>query len=472
MDIPTSSPIDSPAIVLISCYELGQQPLGLVVPAGVLRREGFHVLLNDIAIETLDEDAIATACIVGISVPMHTALRLGVQVALRVRVINPGTHICFYGLYAELNAEYLLSHVADSCLGGEFAADLLELARIHLGDKPVDSARNVGLYPGDPSAAARRGGDLGFAPDRAGLAGVAHYVRLDDGAADLRNVGTTSTTRGCKHTCLHCPVTPVYNGRFFANPVDEVLADITALVESGVSHITFADPDFLNGPGHARRVACRMHGRFPGITFVYTARIDHLGRQRELVEELQGYGNLFVVTALESVNDRALAALDKGHTRDDALGVIRHFHEIGLTLRPTLLPFTPWETLDSYIELLDIVASEGLIENIDPVQYSMRLLVPPGSALLGSAELTPHLGELDAPNFSYAWTHPDTRMDRLQSDVTAIAEQQADDPQAAFDAIRNAAHIARGDTLRASHVTAPQDGRQARPPRLTEAWFC
>src|SRR5437879_13302346 len=45
---------------------------------------------------------------VGISFPTHTALRLGVRVAELVRETNPSCHICFYGLYASLNAEYLL----------------------------------------------------------------------------------------------------------------------------------------------------------------------------------------------------------------------------------------------------------------------------------------------------------------------------------------------------------------------------
>jgi len=48
---------------------------------------------------------------------MHTALRLGVRVAEEVRRINPRSHICFYGLYASLNADYLPGTVADSVIG-------------------------------------------------------------------------------------------------------------------------------------------------------------------------------------------------------------------------------------------------------------------------------------------------------------------------------------------------------------------
>ncbi len=102
------------AILLISCYELGHQPLGLASPMGFLNRAGFAPVGMDIARGSLDEESVRRAKFVGISAPMHTALRLGVQFAKRVRSINPRCHICFYGLYAPLNAEYLLSTCANS----------------------------------------------------------------------------------------------------------------------------------------------------------------------------------------------------------------------------------------------------------------------------------------------------------------------------------------------------------------------
>ena len=34
-----------------------------------------------------------------------------------------------------------------------------------------------------------------------------------------RIVGSTDATRGCKHLCRHCPIVPVYKGRFRATPL-------------------------------------------------------------------------------------------------------------------------------------------------------------------------------------------------------------------------------------------------------------
>ena len=114
------------AVLLISCYELGHQPLAAALPLGFLRRAGFAPDVLDIAVDPFDEDKVARARFVGISVPMHTALRLGVRVAARVREINPTAAVCFYGLYAALNADYLLDHGADYCIGGEVEASIVE----------------------------------------------------------------------------------------------------------------------------------------------------------------------------------------------------------------------------------------------------------------------------------------------------------------------------------------------------------
>src|SRR5439155_6064609 len=117
----------SGSILLVSCYELGHQPLALASPVGFLQRAGYSPAVLDLSITGFDEEKITHATFIGISVPMHTALRLGVRAAERIRRINPSAHICFYGLYAALNSDYLLKHYADSTIGGEFEEPLLAL---------------------------------------------------------------------------------------------------------------------------------------------------------------------------------------------------------------------------------------------------------------------------------------------------------------------------------------------------------
>jgi hypothetical protein len=162
-----------------------------------------------------------------------------------------------------------------------------------------------------------------------------------------------------------------------------------------------------------------------------------------------------------------LAHLDKGHTGADireALAVVR---DAGIALRPTWVAFTPWTTLADYQAMLDFVATEALVDHVDPVQFSVRLLVPPGSLLLQREALRPHLGPLVPERFHYHWTHPDPRMDALHADVTSIVADAAatnEDAAVTFGRIQDRAF----PTPRAWVMSSPRRGA----PRLTEAWFC
>ena len=243
-------------------------------------------------------------------------------------------------------------------------------------------------------------------------------------------------------------------------------------MEAGATHITFGDPDFLNGPGHALAVARALHEAFPGLTFDFTAKIEHLLRHRDRLPELARQGCAFVVSAAESLNDTILAHLDKGHTRADIETVVRLTAEAGIALRPTWIAFTPWTTLEDYRELLDFVEAHGLVDAIDPVQYSIRLLVPPGSLLLESAALRPFVGELVADQFYHRWTHPDPRMEALHTEVSSVvaaAADRRDDAALTFQRVRELADRKAGAAPRP--LVAPDVDRR-RAPRLTEPWFC
>ncbi len=457
-------------ILLISCYELGHQPLGIASPLAFLERAGYAPEAMDISVEDFDDEKASRAKLVGISVPMHTALRLGVRVAERIRQINSGCHICFYGLYALLNAEYLLDHDADSVIGGESEEALVALAGdLELGGK--GDVQGV-VRRGRPARAILR--RLPFpVPSRAGLPSLKKYAHIErHGSRDL--AGYVEASRGCLHFCLHCPIPPVYEGRFFVVPQEIVLEDIRRLVKDGATHITFGDPDFLNGPGHSLAIVRSMRAEFPGLTFDFTAKVEHLLKRRALFSELGQLGCAFMVSAVESLSDTVLAHLEKGHTRADIFEALRIVRDAGIAFRPTWVAFTPWTTLDDYLDMLEFVVTEGLIDHVDPVQYAIRLLVPPGSMLLGRPAIQPYLDSLDQAAFTYRWTHPDPRMDDLQRGLSAAVEEAAragEDPAITFDRVRALAYRAHRERRSARGFAALPSDRN-RPPRLTEPWFC
>ncbi|HXU69436.1 MAG TPA: CUAEP/CCAEP-tail radical SAM protein [Polyangia bacterium] len=441
-------------VLLISTYELGHQPLHLASPLGFLAAAGIDARAVDLAVERLDEEAVRAASFVGVAVPMHTALRLGAEAGARVKALHACAHLCYYGLYAPLNREYLLAHGADSIVGGEYEAALVELVRGALGDgAPAAATPDVTLDR------------LKFAaPARASLPALDKYARLET-ASGARLAGYVEASRGCLHHCRHCPIPPVYGGRFFVVPVDVVLADVSAQVAAGARHVTLGDPDFLNGPKHALAVARAIHAAHPDVTFDVTIKVEHILKHRELFAELGALGCAFVVSAVESLSERVLAILDKGHTRADVDEALAILDGAGVPLRPTFVPFTPWTTMDDYLALVDWLAAHGMVDHVDPIQLAIRLLIPPGSLLLDHPETRPHLGALEPEKLSYAWTHPDPRMDRLAHDVFAAVEGGA--TFADVRALAEAAAARPPTREPIVHKTV-----RGRPPRLSESWFC
>jgi radical SAM superfamily enzyme YgiQ (UPF0313 family) len=451
-------------ILLVSTYELGHTPHGVALPAAHLEQAGYRPAALDLSLEKLDPERVRRARLVAVSVPMHTALRLGLAAAPRIRAAAPDAVLCFHGLYAPLNAGLLLGAGARGVLGAEAGRELVALAgAIERGE---DLAPFVHRGPGAPPAHP----DPPAIPSRAGLPPLDRYAHLDPGDGTRRVAGYVEATRGCKHRCRHCPVVPLYQGRFFAVPEEVVLADVAAQVAAGAEHVTFGDPDFLNGPTHALRIARALHARFPRLTFDFTAKVEHLVARPADVAELATLGAAFATTAIESLSDRVLAALAKGHTREEALRAVELCRVAGLPLRPSLVPFTPWSTLGDYLDLLETFEARGLLPAIDPVQLSIRLLVPPGSLLEGDPSIA--FEGLDASALTWRWRHADPRMDRLQARVAAEVEAAAaahEEPLATIARVKVLALAEAG--LPHGHVrTLAVD--QRRVPRLTESWFC
>ena len=93
--------------------------------------------------------------------------------------------------------------------------------------------------------------------------------------------------------------------------------------------------------------------------------------------------------------------------------------------------------------MLDFIETNALIDHVDPVQFSIRLLIPPGSWLAEHPATLPYRGQLDETALTWTWTHPDPRMDRLQREVAGLVESDATDevdPATTFIRIRELAH--------------------------------
>jgi radical SAM superfamily enzyme YgiQ (UPF0313 family) len=458
-------------VVLISSYEMGRQPFGIASPAAWLREAGAHVSCLDLAIERLDPAIIGTADLIAFHVPMHTATRLAASFVERVKRLNPRAHLCFYGLYAPVNEAYLREIGANTILGGEFEAGLVALAQ-RLMDRESDAETERGQL--EETITLQR--QQFRVPDRAGLPDLGRYahVTLPDGQA--RVTGYTEASRGCKNLCRHCPIVPVYGGRFFVVQPEVVLADIERQVAAGARHITFGDPDFFNGPTHAMRIVTALHERFPDVTYDVTIKVEHLLRHQQHLETLRDTGCLFVTSAVEAVDDRILEIFDKHHTRADFLRVVARCREVGLHLNPTFVTFNPWITLAGYRDLLSVILEQDLVANVSPIQYAIRLLIPAGSRLLELPIVQEFVGPFNPAALAYPWAHPDPRMDRLHAEIMALVGGNGDaldDRFANFEAIWAMTEDAAGARASDPFALVATEALSREPiPHLSEPWYC
>jgi radical SAM superfamily enzyme YgiQ (UPF0313 family) len=448
--------------VLLSTYELGRQPFGLASPAAWLRRPGWEVEIIDSAKQAVPDDALWAADLIGFHLPMHTATRLAGPLIARARQLNPTAAICAFGLYAPLNATWLRSLGVDHILGGEFEQDL------------ADVGEAIGrATKGAPEPGTRARGSLPrlrfLTPDRRGLPPLSQYARLRMPDGTSRVVGSTEASRGCRHVCRHCPVVPVYEGQLRVVQPEVVLADIDSQIAAGAEHITFGDPDFFNGPTHAMRIVEALHAAHPGVTYDVTIKIEHLLRHRGRLGRLVETGCAFVTSAVESLDDRVLSILDKGHTRGDFFEAVEECRGARLTLVPTFVAFHPWLTLEGYSDLLDAIVRMDLVDHVAPIQLAIRLLLPEGSRLLELDELARHVRRFDPRTLTYTWTHPDPRVDDLHREVASIVGARVTSHRRQlFQHIRSVAYERAGrpspDPLR--------PGVAIGVPYVDEPWYC
>jgi len=445
-------------IVLISTYELGRQPFGLASPAAWLRKRGHAVTCLDLSREALDEEATRAAGLIGFYVPMHTATRLTLELIETIRKLNPRAHLCAYGLYAPLAADVFRARGISSLLGGEFEQAMVDLVE-HLDGLSA----LPWIHPLDSNISMAR---LRFhVPDRTDLPALKSYAHLVLPSGEHRVAGYTESSRGCKHHCRHCPIVPVYEGTFRVVDREVVLADIRQQVAAGAQHITFGDPDFFNGTGHAIPLVEALHRELPQLTYDVTIKVEHLLRNNDLLATLRSTGCLFIVSAVESLDDEVLEKLAKNHTRADFFRVMKLCRRAGIVLQPTFVPFTPWTTRKQIADLFEQIARMDLVEAVAPVQLAIRLLITAGSRLLELKDVRNAVGPFDAKALVHPWKHVDPEVDGLcdeLQDVVSSSEKLKRSRTDTFSKMWKLVNTA-AQPVPATRVTVPY---------LNEPWYC
>ncbi|ORU93250.1 MAG: hypothetical protein A6F70_05080 [Cycloclasticus sp. symbiont of Bathymodiolus heckerae] len=448
------------SILLISPYDLGRQSFALSQASAWLKDNNFNVECLDLSVQKLNENSLEKADLIGLYLGMHTSTRIALKALPKINHHAPNATLFSFGLYAPLNQDILAQHGVRYFFGGESEPDILQLAQ-QLSNQAVSDVKNTIV----------RTEKIAFRlPDRKDLPPLSKYAKLIQQNDEPKTLGFIETSRGCKYICRHCPVTPIYEGKFRIVPFDIVMQDIEQQVAMGAEHISFGDPDFFNGPTHAKKVILAMHKKHPTLTFDATIKIEHILKHAELLTILKDTGCLFITCAVESFDDDILLKLDKGHTREDTFKAVSLIRQAGLVISPTFVPFSPWASLKGYRDLLQDIINLELINEVAPIQLAIRLLIPNGSYLLNLSGFKELIGDFDPDTLGYQWQHSHSAVDKLQLDIMTIvehADQHESTRQQTFASIWQATH----DAL---NTPAPKltIGSSKQVPHLSEAWYC
>lgn len=410
---------------VVSTFEGGYQPLTAISAVTSLAQAGHSAELVDTYVEGDDVSRFSKSQAVAISVPLFDSLRAGIDLAGRIRSVNPTAPIIFFGQYATINAERLSKLNGDFTVVGEWEKALAALIT-HL-DQPSAHPIPASVVDYASSGKLRPSPDMPrdhFRLPYRNLAPALHKYpqpQIDRLLGGPHIVGGLEATRGCHHRCTYCSVFAAYDGKVLVIGDDIVIEDATNLVAMGMTHLSFTDAEFFNTKRNGIRILRELHRRFPKLTYDFTTRVDHIIEHQDILSELSSLGVRFITSALEFPKQSVLDHVAKEVSLemiDEAIALLR---TSGIRLNPTFIMFNPWIDLEDIIQFEDFVSRNALEEVIDPIQFETRLHLYKGSPLLRNPTI--QALALTEHEFHYEWAHPDPRVDELyRATVTPVEE--------------------------------------------------
>ena len=426
-------------ILLLSFYDLGKQPKIISELYKKLDNGSNQIDVVDYSIEeknlTLDNYDV-----LGIYASMHTASVLAEQYLRDRKLPNK---LFVFGLYANVFSEMFSNFQSIHSFDSDELESLLEVQL-----NPNYSFKHS-------------------VPDRTILPSITDYSHIVDGSNNLI-AGSVETTYGCKHECTHCPVPIEFKGMFKTFGTEKIITDVTNQVEEGAKHISFNDPDFFNGPKHALKILQLLNEKHPSITYDSTIKVEHILKYPDYFQELKNLNMLFVISAFETTNDHVLNILQKNHSFNDLNKAVELSLENKIDIRPTWMPFSPWTEQNDLISIIKLIENYKLRETVDPIQLTIKLLVPKNSLILKRPEMKEYLLDYDPSSFSYAWKYKFPNIDNIQNELfTYVLQHESENEYTQYLGLVDILESHTNETLLNSEKYS-----QRIVPKLSETWFC
>ena len=426
-------------ILLTSFYDLGKQPKIIAEIVDRYNSSEIDFDFFDFSVEDQNID-LENYDVLGIYAPMHTATILSIEYIKDKKLPNK---MFTFGLYGSVLEDFNSSIRYIKDIESDELALFLEIN----DDHQFSLKNNI--------------------PNRQIFPDISNYAHLVDGSNNLI-AGSVETTYGCKHSCTHCPVPISFNGSFKTYSLEKIVSDVENQVKQGAKHISFNDPDFFNGPIHALKILESLNEKFPSITYDSTIKVEHIIKYKKYFKELSSLNMVFVISAFETTNDIVLSILEKNHTSNDLNNSIEISQDFGIDIRPTWMPFSPWTELNDLSNIVKLIEKYELRETVDPIQLTIKLLIPKHSLIIKKPEINKYLGNYEKNSLSFKWEYENNDVEKLQSSLFdfILNNSELDDHKQYLGMV----NIIEKCTDTKLLTNSSYDFKNV--PKLSETWFC
>jgi radical SAM superfamily enzyme YgiQ (UPF0313 family) len=353
----------APGFHVFSKFKLPR--LGLPLLGAVLEKEfGIEVKIFFQEI-SLDWKEVMEADLVGISTITTTA-PVAFKFAQRIKetrdipVVIGGPHVSFL-------PDEALEMGVDFVVRGEGEVTFVELIKyLTTGEPDLESIDGLS-YMGEDG--------IHHNPDRERVKDLTALpwpnLTLIDGFEKIKTI-PVMTSRGCPYDCKFCSVTTMFGRRYRFREVDDVIAEVEALLERNPKQsVFFYDDNFTASPKHTKELLRKMKEKGLTPQWFAQARVDIVD-DKELMELMRSTKCKYLFLGLESINPETLKSYRKSQTVADIEHAVKVIHEYGIRVHGMFVLGSDDDDKETILETVRFAKRCG----IDTVQFLVLIPLP------------------------------------------------------------------------------------------------
>lgn len=327
-----------------------QPPMGLVIIAAVLEREGYQVSVVDANALKIEPESltpyVADADVVGLTA-MTPTISAATSIARQLRQANPGLTIILGGAHATLLPEETLSSApeVDVIVRGEGEKTVIELLRALEHKQPLDDIPGITYRKDDgivSNPARPTNVDLDSLPFLAYHLLPWQKYKPHPPHGRALPFAAIITSRGCPYHCAYCSK-PIFGSKFRAQSPERVIEEIAYYQEKfGVKEVAFYDDVFTLNKKRAYAIAGGIIKKGLKIHWTCETRVNLV--DKELLRHMKQAGCYAIAYGIESASQEILDAIHKDITLKQVEEAVHITREVGLQTIGYFMIGSPGET--------------------------------------------------------------------------------------------------------------------------------